>query len=293
MTTTSNERQSILVDEGEARKFCQEYLMLSRKPRLAKVMARNKYAPDQKLSSGTQSHESMILSFESEDSEDRFVRFLRRVDILARADFYRDPKDTHFVIDPAWMVVYITAYPLDEEDATDVFMEKIAERRRHFRKAVTNKSANPVPVSRVTSLLESALRQSPCREHRLLKLDVDTKDPELLQDLYRALAGCTVVVAAETRGGYHVVIERGPSCQGLHKFVKTVQAGVRDVQDHWITIENGSGPMLAVPGTNQGGFTVRLVTEQWRHAVASPPVLLVSSSNKGIQQQTSTTVADE
>jgi hypothetical protein len=292
MTTTSTKRQSILVDEEEARKFCQEYLMLSRKPRLAKVIARNKYVPDKKLSSGTQIHESMILSFDSDNAEDRFVRFLRQVDILACADFYRDPKDTHFVIDPAWMVVYITAYPLDEEDAADVFMEKIAERRRNFRKAVTNKSANPVPVSRVTSLLESALHQSPCREHRLLKLDVDTKDPELLQDLYRALAGCTVVVAAETRGGYHVVIERGPSCQGLHKFAKAVQAGVH-VQDHWITIENGSGPMFAVPGTNQGGFTVRLVTEQWRHAVASQPVLLVSSSDKGIQQQSVTTVADE
>jgi hypothetical protein len=270
--------------------------MLSRRPRLAKVMARNKYVPDKKLSAGTQTHESMILSFDSENAEDRFVRFLRRVDILACADFYRDPKDTHFVIDPAWMVVYVTAYPLDEEDAADVFMEKIAQRRRNFRKAVTNKSANPVPVSRVTSLLESALHQSPCREHRLLKLDVDTKDPELLQDLYRVLAGCTVVVAAETRGGYHVVIERGPSCQGLHKFVKAVQAvqaGVRNVKDHWITIESGSGPMFAVPGTNQGGFTVRLVTEQWRHAVPSQPVLLVSSSDKGIYQQSATTVTDE
>ena len=286
MATTTTAKKSttgqIFVDEGEARKFCQEYLMLlSRKPRLVNFMARSKYVTgDKKLTSGTQIHEKRILSFDRENSEDRFIRFLRQVDILARAGFYHDPKDPNIQIEPDWMVVYITAYPLDEEDAADKFIEKVLERRREFRrnavvtkKNESNRSAmpNPLPtcLSRLSSLLETTLHSSPCREYRLLKLDVDTKDAKLLADLYRAMAGVVVVVAAETRGGYHVVIERrsSSSClQGLHKFVQAVQAGV-PLQDHWITIESGNGPMLAVPGTNQGGFTVRLVTEQWRRAV--------------------------
>lgn len=280
MTTaaTPTRKSSILVDEVEARKFCQDYLLRSRKPRLINVVARNKYAPVKKLTSGTQIHEREILSFDGENAEDRFIHFLRRVDILALADFYHDPKDPTCVIDPDWMAVYITAYPLDEEDAADVFLEKIIDRRKSFRKAVTNGRVRLPTISRVTSLLETALHQSPCREFRLLKIDVDTKDTKLLQDLYRALAGTTVVVAAETRGGYHVVLERGPSCQGLHRFVKhafAAQTGVGDVQEPWITIESSSGPMFAVPGTNQGGFTVRLVTEQWRRAVALPSCVFV------------------
>jgi hypothetical protein len=287
MTTTGTAaapRRSILVDEGEARQFCRDYLLRSPKPRLVEVVARNKYAPeDNKLSSGTQIHERKILSFDRENAEDRFVQFLRQVDILARNNFYRDPKAADYVIDPEWMVVYITAYPLDEKDAADVFIEKILDRRKHFRRAVAKETACLPMVSRVTSLLETSLHQSPCREFRLLKLDVDTKDAILLQDLYRALAGVIVVVAAETRGGYHVVLERGPACQGLHKFVKASwqPAGVskKNAHDHWITIESGSGPMFAVPGTNQGGFTVRLVTEQWQRAVAViPPLELVTMS---------------
>jgi hypothetical protein len=281
----------IFVDEGEARKFCQEYLMLSCKPRLVTVMARNKYCAHKKLkqlTSGTQIHERKILRFDKaeQNSEDGFIRFLRQVEILAQAGFYHDTKDPEIIIQPDWMVVYITAYPLDEEDAADKLMERILERRRELRKqaaaaVVTKnerrmiaKNANPPPptfLSRLSSLLETALHSSPCRDYRLLKLDVDTKDAKLLADLYQAMTGLTVVVAAETRGGYHVVIERtrghgSGSCQALHQFVQAVQTGVQ-VQDHWITIESGNGPMIAIPGTNQGGFTVRLVTEQWQRAI--------------------------
>jgi hypothetical protein len=101
----------------------------------------------------------------------------------------------------------------------------------------------------------------------MLKLDIDTKDPELIQQLQQAMRDCTLVLAMETRGGYHLIIERrGQGLQGLWKFAREVNRGVT-AQDQWITVEDNSGPMVAIPGTNQGGFTVRLKTEEWKAAL--------------------------
>ena len=74
------------------------------------------------------------------------------------------------------------------------------------------------------------------------------------------------MVVAETRGGFHVVLERGKSCQTLWKFAQKAHVNIPK-QEHWITIEDGDGPMFAVPGTNQGGFTVKLIREEWRKAI--------------------------
>ena len=193
---------------------------------------------------------------------------------------YQDPK-TSATIDIEWMVAYITAYPLDEDDACDTFTAHVLERRRQHRHAVVKQNVDPSApaMSGMIKQIQTALHQSPCRQHRMLKLDVDTKDPELLEQLYLALVGIKLVLAAETHGGYHVVIERGPACQSLWKFARSTNAGV-NVADQWITIEDNSGPMIAIPGTNQGGFTVRLVTEQWveslRRAAAAEESVCVS-----------------
>ena len=139
-------------------------------------------------------------------------------------------------------------------------------------------AVTPPIVSRTIGHMQTFLHQNPCRQHRMLKLDVDTKDPELLGNLYRSMADCDIKVAVETRGGYHVVVTRGPSCQELWKFAMSINnVATMASANQWITIEDNNGPMIAIPGTKQGGFTVRDATTHWQEAVRRPSALETSS----------------
>ena len=203
-------------------------------------------------------------------SEDNFIRELRKIQVLADAGLYTNPRQPCQIIPSDWMVVYVTAFPLDEEDAADALVTKVLAVRQDQRRAqVNNKQYEG--MTKLVSKVHTLLHQHPSRQHKWLKLDVDTKDPRHLVELYKALQGATIVQAVETRGGYHVILERGSWCRDLYAMASRVNKGVA-LQDQWITIENNPGPMVAVPGTSQGGFTVLDVTEDWRQAVASASV---------------------
>jgi len=260
--------KTLLADEDEARKFARTFLLPYGKPRLFQCVARKKYTNGgTQLGRGQYILEQRILDFDDEErAEERFIRELRKAEVLAQAGMYTDEKNAPIQID--WMVAYITAYPLDEDDATDAFIAHVLERRKDRRQALRNNkmdASQPI-MSKPMKAMQTFLHKSPCRMERLLKLDIDTKDPALLHQLYTAMHEAVVVVAAETRGGYHVVIERGKCCQGLWKFARDINTQIEKAYQ-WITIEDGTGPMFAIPGTNQGGFTVRLATEQWREAL--------------------------
>jgi len=60
-----------------------------------------------------------------------------------------------------------------------------------------------------------------------------------------------------------VILEKGSNLQALYKMEKRVDEGVAK-EDQWLTIENNFGPMLAIPGTNQGGFQVQSATDKWQ-----------------------------
>lgn len=285
---------SLLVNEEDAREFCRAFLLPYRKPRLLEYVARNKYAPttttttiaggekQQRLSKSSKILDRKILSFDDDRGEDNFIPELRKLEVLAAAGMFTDRKsDAPIPIE--WTVVYVTAYPLDEDDASDAFISHVVERRQEARrgsakqqqrqqeKSLTTARAVAVAapvISRTIGLMQTFLHQSPCRQHRMLKLDVDTKEPSLLGNLYRSMADCVIEVALETRGGYHVIVKRGPSCQKLWKFAACINnVATMALADQWITIEDNNGPMIAIPGTNQGGFTVRNVTTQWQEAV--------------------------
>jgi len=215
-------------------------------------------------------------------AEDQFIRKLRKCEVLANAGLYTDEDDVALKLE--CMVVYVTAYPLDEDDAVDAFIEHVLERRKEQRRALKNKKADAATgpiVSKPVRVLESLLHQNPCRMHRLMKLDIDTKDPVLLRQLQTAMCEATVVVAAETRGGYHLVIERGKSCENLYKFAREINSKTK-FADQWITIEKGNGPMLAVPGTKQGGFTMRLATDEWKEALKNAAVAVKAENDNPI-----------
>ena len=258
---------TLLVDEEAARQFCRTFLLPYARPRILQCVARKKYANGE-MNMGTLILERAVLRFDKgQESEDKFIRELRKFDILADNGMYVEPK-VKTVIKPQWTVPYITAFPLDEDDAADAFVAKVIEIRKDQRKALEkSKTADEAPnMSNIMSKMNTLLHQHPCKNHKWLKLDVDTKDPALIQQLQDSMEGAIVVFAAESRGGYHVVLEKGPVCRSLYKFAQLVNEGVPK-EDQWITVENNSGPLLAIPGTSQGGFIVQSATEIWRRGV--------------------------
>ncbi len=265
-------KRSLLVDEEAARQFRRSYLIPYRKPRILQCVGRKKYS-EGFMKTGTVICERTVLRFDGEqESEDAFIRELVKMDILANAGFFVEPSKCKKLaptsIKPEWMVPYVTAFCLDEDDAADAFVANVMETRRDQRKALEKqKLASSAPsMVNVMSKMQTLLHQHPHKEHRWLKLDVDTKDVELIKQLQEILKGASIIVAVESRGGYHVVLEKGPCCQSLYKFAIVVNRGVQK-EDQWITIENTTGPLLAIPGTNQGGFVVRCATEMWKQGI--------------------------
>jgi hypothetical protein len=155
---------ALLVDEEEARRFCRTFLVPYGKARLFQVMTRNKYAGGM-LSRNSLFLERKILSFDHpEQAEEDFIRGLRKAEVLAAAGMYRDrggrkrDRDTPIALD--WMVAYITAYPLDTDDACDSFIAHVLERRKEQRRALTKSRsaaeetlspAVPSPMSQLQS----------------------------------------------------------------------------------------------------------------------------------------------
>lgn len=268
---------SLLKNEDDALIFYREFIEPHKQARLLQVTARNKYC-NGSLSRSTLILERSVHSYKNgkgDMNENSFLQQLKRYDAIAKAGLYTDPKKDDTRIPVEALVIYMTAYPLDEDDACDEFVSQILKSRQVARKQYMNCAYQVDKVSRTTEpimtstlgKLKSCLHSSASRLNRMLKLDIDTKDSILLANLYEAMKDCVVLVAVETRGGYHVVIERGPSCQTLWKFARDVNSTIKK-DDQWVTIENGDGPMIAIPGTNQGGFTVRLATKEWKDNIA-------------------------
>jgi len=298
---------SLVPDEEAARHFCRTYLLPYKNPHILNLAARKKYSNDT-MSKPVVILERIVLSFDKEmESEDLFIQELKKMNILANAGFYTEPErsskargkggggggaigienpslngdgsSTKMILKSEWMVPYITAFGLDEDDAADAFVQKVMDTRKEQRRMLlvekskqTKKTSNTrTPcMSNITSKMKSLLHQHPSNDYRWLKLDVDTKQSDLILELQQSLMGGTILYAAETRGGYHVVLEKGPCCKSLYTFASQL-GKKRDVEEEdWLTIENNTGPMVAIAGTNQGGFLVRNVTEEWRERVKKP-----------------------
>ena len=131
---------------------CRSY---SKCPRLLQCVARNKYAKDDPGADwqgpGLVILDRTVLYFDQgQVSEDAFIRALRKIEVLANAGgiYTTNPRDSgsskpEHSIPLAWMVVYITACPLDEDEAADAFVSKVFE---HTPRATTHPCHGPSPT---------------------------------------------------------------------------------------------------------------------------------------------------
>lgn len=266
----SNKRV-LVYDEEQVRNFVKDFLLLDKvgRPRIIHLQARNKYANGQ-LSANAICAERKIVDFDDrtddESIADNFVRQLERLEILTRAGYFKDQKSGQ-VFEAEWMVLYITVFPLDEDDACDSFVSLVMDRRKQRRQEINGKDPasflGKPTIRGLDSLMKTCLHKSPCsKDTRWMKLDVDTKDPVRIQKLQATIKADDLVISMETRGGFHVIVQKGKQTQELYSLANQESKGVPE-RERWLTIE-GKSPMMAIPGTLQGGFRVRNCTNEWK-----------------------------
>lgn len=237
----------IIGDETELRKFYKLWISpQSREPNHyfgLVLRGRRKYYPALSNSEKTTCNKVIKAGV----TEDEFVNAIQRM--MIPVGTYYDSSGTSIPLSA--LVLYITINPLNHLRALTGLQRKLSEHIEHLLLTPNEKTPQILnPDAEYFSQLHSS-------DYKVwTKLDVDTRDPLLiteLNDLLKRL-GVEIGLIIKTKNGLHYAIRKGSISKSAH------QAMYKFAQEHieWMSIENGS-PMLAVPGTTQGGFTPIIV----------------------------------
>lgn len=237
-------------DEGQMRLFYQKHIMpFHEQNDLSYIIlptARRKYHPEL----GKSQMVTNTTTFSSLKTEDQFVERMRRYEI--RDGTYKDQR-TNESLPASAFAMYITVDPMNELRA---FFKLQAEIGTRLEVRLRNQETNSSPL-KIESVYKSELHK--CSENIFKKLDVDTKDPEKIEELRKILEENKIRMhlVIETKNGFHVLINTKngdidtEGNKALYQFVS--QAEVKS----WITVEKNA--MVVIPGTFQAGFPVRIV----------------------------------
>ena len=154
------------------------------------------------------------------------------------------------------IALYITSNPMNE---LKTMFQMMAEFNTELSKKILSETVPPPTESSPESSglewdgmnrYKSILHQNSVST--VVKIDVDTKDPLLIDQLDNLLKeeGIVPKLKVETRGGYHYLIGRYDQTEALWKFTKAKE------NSKWLTIEKNG--LIAIPGTIQGGFQVKI-----------------------------------
>lgn len=158
------------------------------------------------------------------------------------------------------IAMYITANPMNE---IKTMFQMITDFNQVLQKHLTTTNNKDVEDSKDNNepsqqmfewegmnRYKSTLHQN--AHVNVIKIDVDTKDPTLIQKLDQLLDEESITpMKVETRGGYHYLINRVDQSEKLWKFAKTKE------NSSWMTMEKNG--LIAIPGTIQGGYNVKFV----------------------------------
>lgn len=246
----------IVIDEAEVRRFYEECLKQYENERylvfVIFIMTRRKYWKP--LSKSQIKLDRKVFRCQTGDVE-KFVRTLRKYEIVQ--GLYVDTNDQP--IPNEAIVTYMTCNPLDELNATFKLQQEIAEKMKIM---VFSRKEESLPPLNFDSIFKNCLHATPVK--RFVKLDIDTKDPELLRELQaflKSLPDCqeSIAYTVETKNGYHCMLRVGKNLGALYEYNRKIAQSKKNKNDDpWFSIEKGS-PQVAIPGTNQSGFVPRLV----------------------------------
>jgi hypothetical protein len=176
------------------------------------------------------------------------------------------------------MVIYCMLNPRSTVKAWGMLQKEMSNAMEHtlLQKERSsndpNKSSVPKEWKRIDSLYKNCVHKSRSRKP-YFELDVDTKDPEVIERVatfLRTLDTSSWICTIETRGGYHVVFDTeklgktGRSAvykeftDKSYKVPTTSFDGKNIVKD---LVEICSDPVEPIPVTVQGGFNVKFVED--------------------------------
>lgn len=255
-----SEHYNFIYDENEVNNFFDKHL----KPFMTSSYlsfliiptARRKYFPE--LSTSQTVLRSCDFPCNMKNDKERFMLILRRLQIQKGS--YTDKKTGKELPSEAF-AIYLTVDPLNELKAYNKLQKQMADK---FEKLISNalhknQDQNTDEGTESTNLgiesvYKSCLHSSP--EKGFKKLDVDSKDETHINKLKDLFKENDIVphLVVETRGGFHVILN-------AHNLSNDAQKNLYQFSTqnkNWMSIEK-TGCLVAIPGTLQGGFKVKMV----------------------------------
>jgi hypothetical protein len=250
-----------IYDENEVKNFFKKHIQLFTNSSYLSFLiiptARRKYFPE--LSTSQIVMRSCDFPCNAKNDQDRFLLILRRLEIQKGS--YKDSKTGQELPSEA-LGIYLTVEPLNELKAYNKVQKQMSDRFEqlityalHKNDGITTDNTNQEQTNlNLESLYKSCLHSSP--EKYFKKLDVDSKDEHNISKLKDLFKDNNIVphLIVETQGGFHVILMMknlsNDSQKNLYQF--SVQ------NKSWMSIEK-SGCLVAIPGTIQAGFKVKIV----------------------------------
>lgn len=260
-----------IYDEEEVKKFFRKhmkpFMTSSYFSFLILPTARRKYFPE--LSTSQVVLRSCDFPCNAKNNEDRFLLILRRLQIQKGS--YKDSKNGKELPSEAFGI-YLTVDPLNELKAYNKVQKQVSDR---FEKLicratqVLSEHKKDVNIEHLNedlnnereqtnlnleSLYKSCLHSSP--EKYFKKLDVDSKDEANITKLKSFFSENNIVpyLVVETHGGFHIIFTVNDLSNESQK--NMYQFAVQNKE--WMSIEK-PGCLVAIPGTLQAGFKVKMV----------------------------------
>lgn len=245
--------------------------------RVVMLLARRKYMTQEQRAQSTKGGRSenvhltrqLVLADNNVDIGEKFLRQLMRYEVPHGAFVFSDDSEP---IPSGCMALYISLQPKSCIDGFLLFQqEMMGELAGHARSQV-EKASGLESFAKMESTLKGKIHVSTSQDHgnRLVDLDVDTKDEaklKILRDFLRENNLVDhIVFSMETRGGFHVTLNRaamvGPQFKQLHGFVRSQantgfegRATRTKGAEGWVSVKKDD--LVPIPGTIQGGFPVR------------------------------------
>jgi len=203
---------------------------------IAMLAARKKYG---EVSTSQEMLDTLIMK----DNSPEYI--LRKMRKFAHVSYvYRDKKTENY-IPPTAMVIYIDLSPKSTIKAYNILFNEYINELYNY----TQNSDYPVEnFRRINSRMFSAIARATSYKPYYI-VDIDNKDEDLLQKVYDML-DIHVAWISETRGGYHLIVERN---QNAGKILHTEIIDMTNVE------VQSKQAMTPLPGTLQGSFPVKRI----------------------------------
>ena len=228
--------ESLIYDEDEIRRFISEVIkpLEDDEVYILLLTARKKYS-DSMTTSQEVVHRDVIRN----NDLNKMLRKIRRIANVR--GIYTD-KNTGMEVEPDAFVLYFLTDPRSMLKGYEAFTSDI---NKWIYDSLKGECKNLDYYRNLDVKLFSAIHRSRSRSSYFI-VDIDIKDKDVLDEIVALLQG-EIKWISETRGGYHLIVDKNKNSGTI------MHTKIRGME----YVEILKEPMTAIPGTLQGGFEVK------------------------------------